>query len=1377
MVEIVKEILTEVNLTTTQHTKSYARIPNVYPLPGFIDIQLDSFRRLKEYGIAELFDEISPIESFNHGMKLYFPSNSEEARENNLKFWFDKPKQSVDECVERDLTYSSPLYVSVLLAGPAVASPIRQDVFLGEFPEMTESGTFIINGSERVVVSQLIRSPGVYFEAQIDHSTGHRQAMAKLIPDRGAWMEFETRKNDYIILKFNRKRTVPITIFLRALAAVNDGIDESPIKEGTDEELLALFGDVDNNKDRKFIEATFKQEPVWDTSSGMTIGELALIEFFKKMRPGDPVNLENAREFLEEQLFDQRHYDLERVGRYKLNQKLDLVERIPIQHRNVTKWDVVNLVRHMIEINNGTKEKDDIDHLGNRRVKTVGELIGNKLRIGLRRMERVIKERMSIHDQEHVSPISLVNIRPVSSALREFFGSSQLSQFMDQNNPLAELRHKRTLSALGPGGLRRERAGFDVRDVHHTHYGRICPIETPEGPNIGLIGRLANYAKVNEYGFIETPYRRVFNFLYKDDERLIGRELRENLSDKDGNVIAEQGTRVDEALFKKIQNLDVDKVLITPFVSDEVDYLSADAEDKFRIAQSNTRMKPNMEFDQKRISIRHYSEFTTTTAENIEYMDVSPQQVVGVSAALIPFLEHDDANRALMGSNMQAQAVPLINPDIPLVSTGMEQYAAIDSGQVLTAAEDGEVISVNAEQIIVQTDEGTIHPYQLRKYQRSNQSTCIDQRPAVRKGQKIKKHQVLADSSSTVDGQLALGQNVVVAFVSWEGGNFEDAILISERVVMEDKFSSVHIEKYEHDALETKLGPEEITRDIPNVGDDAIKDLDDQGIIRIGAEVGPNDIIVGKITPKGEKELTPEERLLRAIFGEKSRDVKDNSLRMPHGERGKVVDVKVFTREDNADLNAGVNKRVRISVAQRRKLTAGDKMAGRHGNKGVVSRVVPVEDMPYLEDGTPVDIILNPLGVPGRMNIGQVLEVHLGWAALRLGFRAITPVFDGATEYEIESELARAWMLDTAWKEWGDKAWDWAHEQNLDTTTFVDDDEVRRAYVAEVFSERGIDMEDLNEEVQLKHAVMSEWLRDHGYDPATIIDWSDVEPNAPTKLPKDEAAILACLRLWITSEDETPCSHDEAELRDQAAHISLRTGHPVPIVGKQVLMNGKSGEPFDQPVTVGVMTMLKLHHLVEDKVHARSTGPYSLVTQQPLGGKAQFGGQRFGEMEVWALEAYGAAYTLQEMLTVKSDDIQGRVATYEAIVKGNEIQDPGLPASFRVLVKELQSLGLAVEAVLDTGETIKFGKDEEKVKPPTLRGGLLTPQEPTLDNDLLNVDKMLNMNDIPSDPFGGMAGVDLSWNTVPSPKPAEESEEESEDSDKSSLDDLDSLIG
>ena len=1370
-------------MTTALHTKSYARIPSAFPLPGFIDIQLESFQRLKEEGVAELFEEISPIESFNHGMKLYFPSSSPESQEAGLTFFFGEPKFTVDECVDRDLTYSRPLNVKVLLAGPDVSEPSTSVVYLGDFPEMTESGTFIINGSERVVVSQLIRSPGVYFEAPIDHSTGHRQAAAKLIPDRGAWMEFETRKNDYIILKFNRKRTVPITIFLRALAAVDDGIEDSPIKEGTDEELMSIFADVDNDKDRHYLEATFAQEPEWDTTSGYSIAELALLEFFKKMRPGDPVNLENAREFLEEQIFDTRHYDLERVGRYKLNQKLDLTEKIPVSHRTVTKWDVVKLVRHMIEINNGTKTKDDIDHLGNRRVKTVGELIGNKLRIGLRRMERVIKERMSIHDQEHVTPMSLVNIRPVNSALREFFGSSQLSQFMDQNNPLAELRHKRTLSALGPGGLRRERAGFDVRDVHHTHYGRICPIETPEGPNIGLIGRLANYARVNEYGFVETPYRRVYNFMYKDDERLIGRALREEITDADGNVIAEEGVRIDQALFDKIQNLDLDKVLIVPWVSDDVDYLSADAEDKFRIAQANTILKDNHEFGQDRMSIRHLSEFTTGTAATVDYMDVSPQQVVGVSASLIPFLEHDDANRALMGSNMQAQAVPLIKPEVPLVSTGMEDYAAIDSGQVLTAAEDGEVTAVDAKKIIIRTDDGTVHSYPLRKYQRSNQSTCIDQRPAVVKGQKVKKHDVLADCSSTVGGKLSLGENVVVAFTSWEGGNFEDAILISERVVMADKFSSVHIEKHEHDALETKLGPEEITRDIPNVGDDAIKDLDEDGIIRIGAEVGPGDILVGKITPKGEKELTPEERLLRAIFGEKSRDVKDNSLRMPHGERGKVVDVKVFTREDNADLPAGVNKRVRISVAQHRKLMAGDKMAGRHGNKGVVSRVVPVEDMPYLEDGTPVDIILNPLGVPGRMNIGQVLEVHLGWAALRLGFRAVTPVFDGATEYEIESELARAWMLDTAWKEWGDKAWDWAHENEIDTASFEDDDEVRRAYVAERLGEDNPALEDINDEIKLKHVVLSEWLRENGYDPETIIDWESVEANASDRRPKDVAAVHACLKLWIAKQGEEPVSDDEADLRDQAAHISLLTGNPMPIVGKQRLMNGKSGEPFDLPVTVGVMTMLKLHHLVEDKVHARSTGPYSLVTQQPLGGKAQFGGQRFGEMEVWALEAYGAAHVLQEMLTVKSDDIQGRVATYESIVKGKPILEPGLPASFRVLVKELQSLGLAVEAVLDNGDVVKFGKDEEKVKAPRIENALMSSGETSIDDELKNVDKLIDTDNAgTADPFAGLGSIDLSWNTVPSHKDEDEGDdaEKSDDSDSESghgLDNLDQLLG
>ncbi len=911
-------------MTVAHSSKSYSRIPNAATMPDLIEIQLDSFNRLKEEGIAELLNEISPIESFNKGMKLYFPGKDAITEEWGLKFWFGESKHNVDDCVERDLTYSRPLYVTVLLAGADVPEPLKQDIFLGDFPEMTENGTFIINGTERVVVSQLIRSPGVYFEAPVDRSTGHRLAMAKLIPDRGAWMEFETRKNDYLILKFNRKRTVPITIFLRALAEVNDGVfSDPPIKTGTDEEIISLFSDVDNNPDRMFIASSIKQEPDWEKDyPNNTISQAALLEFFKRMRPGDPATIDNAKQFIEEQLFDQRHYDLERVGRYKLNQKLDLTEHIPNDHRNVTKWDIVRLVRHLIMINNGMIEKDDIDHLGNRRVKTVGELISNKLRIGLRRMERVIKERMSIRDQERVSPVSLVNIRPVVAALREFFGSSQLSQFMDQTNPLAELRHKRTLSALGPGGLRRERAGFDVRDVHHTHYGRICPIETPEGPNIGLIGRLANYAKVNEYGFIETPYRRVYRNLPKSDPRLVNRQVTETLSDAKGKVIVEKGERITEKMLSAIKKLEQNVIFITPFVSEDVEYLSADAEDKFIIAQSNTRVNEWNEFDEKSIASRHYSEFTTYPPDAIDYMDVSPQQVVGVSAALIPFLEHDDANRALMGSNMQAQAVPLVNPDIPLVSTGMEQFAAIDSGQVLTATEDGEVASVSATQVIIRDINGTLHTHPLRKYQRSNQSTCIDQRPAITKGQNIKKNDVLADSSSTVDGHLALGQNVVVAFVSWEGGNFEDAILISERVVMDDKFSSVHIEKYELEARDTKLGPEEITRDIPNVGDDAIKDLDEKGIVRIGAEVGPNDILVGKITPKGEKELTPEERLLRAIFGEKSRDVKDTSLKMPHGERGKVVDVKVFTRDENNDLSAGVETMV---LGVRRPATQADR--------------------------------------------------------------------------------------------------------------------------------------------------------------------------------------------------------------------------------------------------------------------------------------------------------------------------------------------------------------------------------------------------------------------------------------------------------------------
>jgi DNA-directed RNA polymerase subunit beta len=1292
-------------------SKTYANINVDLSLPDLIEVQLESFRRLKREGLADLFHEISPIESYNKGMKLYFPSKTPEAKEFGLTYWFGEPKHTMEECVERDLTFSSPLYVSVLLAGQDVPEPIKQDIFLGDFPEMTEKGTFIINGTERVVVSQLIRSPGVYFESTPDRATGRPLSLAKLIPDRGAWMEFETRKSDYLTLRFNRKRTVPVTIFLRALAAVDDGLPEenSPLISGTDEEILEIFNAVDNNPDRMFITSTLYQEPEWELSNNLTIAQAALLEFFKRMRPGDPATLENARDFLEEQLFDQRHYDLERVGRYKLNQKLELFENVPITHRTVTKWDVVRLLQRMIAINNGVEQPDDIDHLGNRRAKTVGELIQNKLRVGLRRMERVIKERMSIRDQDQISPVTLINIRPVVASLREFFGSSQLSQFMDQTNPLAELRHKRTLSALGPGGLRRERAGFDVRDVHHSHYGRICPIETPEGPNIGLIGRLASFARVNEYGFIETPYRLVIKAMSKDSPLLVGRGLRENVVDpKSGEVIGEEGERITPEMAEAIAKLDINEVLIVPFVSVEMEYLSADVEDKFVIAQANAPLDENSEFVRPRVSSRYHSSFIFSSPANLDYMDVAPHQIVGISAALIPFLEHDDANRALMGSNMQAQAVPLLIPDVPQVSTGMEYNAAVDSGQVVVAEDEGEVVSVTSEKVVVRNADGKDQKYALRKYSRSNQSTCIDQRPAVFKGQLVIPGDVIADSSSTDSGKLALGQNAVVAFLSWEGGNFEDAILISERLVQDDRFTSVHIEKYEVESRDTRLGPEEITRDIPNVGDDAIKDLDDRGIIRIGAEVGPNDILVGKISPKGEKELTPEERLLRAIFGEKSRDVKDTSLRMPHGERGKVVDVKVFTREENADLSAGVDMMVRVSVAQRRKITAGDKMAGRHGNKGVVSKVVPVEDMPFLEDGTPIDIILNPLGVPGRMNIGQVLETHLGWASSRLGFRAVTPVFDGAGEDEIEAELARAWLIDQAWEKTTQKAWEWMSQFEYEPEDIQDDAEVRRLYLEAWLGERDYDVYQLiSDKTYARRSVLSEWLRDHGYDPTSILSFEDKEYEIASE-ERDKNARSACLRLWLNDILEEDVSNlPEEALEEKAREASIETNNPIPLLGKLTLRDGKTGVPYDQPVTVGVMTMLKLHHLVEDKVHARSTGPYSLVSQQPLGGKAQFGGQRFGEMEVWALEAYGAAYTLQEMLTVKSDDVQGRVKTYEAIVKGEPIEEPGIPAAFRVLVKELQSLGLAVEAVTEAGELIRFGKDEERSRPPKLGTGLL----------------------------------------------------------------------
>ncbi len=1290
-------------------TKSYARIDVGLELPKLIQVQIDSFERLKREGFHHLFAEISPIESYNKGMQLYLPCDDAISKEWGLKYWFEDPKYSIEECRERDLTYASPLYVTVLLKGKEIAEPIKQDLFLGDFPEMTPKGTFIINGTERVVVSQLIRSPGVYFEREVDRATGRFLSTAKLIPDRGAWMELETRKNDYLIIKVNRKRTTPVTIFLRALAEVDDGMgDESPIQTGKDEELIELFKEVDNVADRLYIPATIHQEPAWDLTDGKTVSQAALIEFFKRMRPGDPPTLENAREYLEEQLFDQRRYDLEQVGRYKLNQKLD--QDIPINHRTITKSDIVHIVQRMIQINNGTEREDDIDHLGNRRVKTVGELIQNKLRVGLRRMERVVRERMSIRDQDQVSPVGLVNIRPVVASLREFFGSSQLSQFMEETNPLAELRHKRTLSALGPGGLRRERAGFDVRDVHHTHYGRICPIETPEGPNIGLIGRMATYATVNEYGFIETPYRKVIKSLSPKDELLVGRQLREDIKDPaTDEVIAENGERISADLAKKIAELDRDLVLITPFVSDKYEYLSADREDKFVIAQANASLNEHNEFS-RRVSCRFHSGFMLGNPEAIDYMDVAPQQIVGVSAALIPFLEHDDANRALMGSNMQAQAVPLVRPEIPIVSTGMEAHSAMDSGQLVVAAEDGEIVSVTGRLIQVRESDGNIRNYNLRKYRRSNQSTCIDQRPAVIKGQRIHKGQIIGDSSSSLDGNLALGQNVLVAFLPWEGGNFEDAILISEKLVQEDRYTSVHIEKHEVEARDTKLGPEEITRDIPNVGEDAIRNLDEHGIIRIGAEVGPNDILVGKITPKGEKELTPEERLLRAIFGEKSRDVKDTSLRMPHGEHGIVVDVRVFTREENSDLKAGVDMMVRVSVAQRRKITAGDKMAGRHGNKGVVSLVVPVEDMPFLNDGRPVEVILNPLGVPGRMNIGQVLETHLGWAAERLGFRAVTPVFDGATEYEIEAELGRAWMIDRAWGYAAEKAWEWIGEQTYDPEAIRDDDEVRLLYLEVWLGDRGYDVYELASDPQYARRVtMKEWLRDQGYDPDRILSFETDPVPVSERHDQDTRAIEACLQLWLNDNGlDVDKDLKGDELQEKARQTMKDLGIPMPTLGKQKLRDGKSGEYYDHSVTVGLMSILKLHHLVEDKVHARSTGPYSLVTQQPLGGKAQFGGQRFGEMEVWALEAYGAAHTLQEMLTVKSDDVQGRVSTYESIVKGEPIEDPGIPAAFKVLVKEMQSLGLAVEAVLDTGEVIRFGKDEDKTRVPNTPTGLIS---------------------------------------------------------------------
>jgi len=1276
-------------------TRSYARMRDVFPLPNLIETQMKWYKWFKEEGLAELLEEISPIVSFNGALKMYF-----------LDYAFEEPKYTEEECRSRDMTLGAPLYVRVRLKNDGAGGEItEQRVYFGDFPMMTPKGTFVINGAERVVVSQLIRSPGAYFTVTKDRTTGRNLCKAKLIPSRGAWLEFETSKRDLLSVKVDRKRKIPVTVLLRALGAIDGGEGADLIREGSDEELLALYAIADNMPHRQYLIRTIEKDPTKDARA-------ALQEFYMRMRPGDPATFENARSYLQTLMFNPRRYDLGKVGRYKLNRRLHSTSTEPIRTRTLTKLDLVRIVEHMIRVNNGVEDPDDIDNLGNRRVKTVGELVQNQLRIGLLRMERMVRDRMSTRGPNQLTPIALINIRPVVAILREFFGGSQLSQFMDQINPLSELTHKRRLSALGPGGLRRERAGFDVRDVHHSHYGRICPIETPEGPNIGLIGSLATYARINDYGFIETPYRRVERTAPNRAEATLGKQLRERVVVPDtGEVVAEAGTEIDEELASRLEALPLEEIAIVPIVTEEIEYLTVDQEDPHAIAQANARLDEKNRFVDPRVSVRYQQRFMIEDRDRVDYMDVSPKQIVSVSASLIPFLEHDDANRALMGSNMQRQAVPLLQAEAPLVGTGMERQAALDSGQVVVAEEDGEVLSVTGQRIVLNTPDGE-KVYDLRRYSRSNQSTCLDQRPIVSKGDRVVAGQALADSSSTDGGELALGQNVLVAFLSWEGGNYEDAILISERLVREDKFTSIHIEKHEVEARDTKLGPEEITRDIPNVGEEALRSLDEEGIIHMGAEVGPGDILVGKITPKGQTELSPEEKLLRAIFGEKAWEVKDSSLRLPHGERGKVVDTVVLSRDEHPDMSAGVDKLVRVGVAQQRKISEGDKMAGRHGNKGVISRIVPMEDMPYLEDGTPVDIILNPLGVPSRMNLGQILETHLGWAASRLGFRAISPVFDGADEDDISAELARAWIMDRAWHDLNVRMWPWFREEEIDTETLESEVEAQRIYLRAHLSLLG-ESDDVDELVhdpnKARWAWLRQWLAEQGHDLSEIWMGMSAEATLAERRLVDHRARALCLRLWLKDQGCDTLGIADDDLDAEARRLGHERKLPLPISGKTILYHGRTGLPFDRPVTVGIIYMMKLAHLVEDKVHARSTGPYSLVTQQPLGGKAQQGGQRFGEMEVWALEAYGAAFALQEMLTVKSDDVDSRVKAYEAIVKGEKIVEPGVPESFRVLVKELQGLSLSVEVLNENGDVIQFGRAEGREVLPRLGLGLGLP--------------------------------------------------------------------
>ena len=1078
---------------------TFGKIPEILEVPNLIQIQKGSFEWLLKEGIAEALSDISPILDFTGTLAVEFGD-----------YEFGETKYSVDECKEKDMTFSAPLFVVVRFINKETGEIKEQQVFMGDFPLMTTRGTFVINGTERVIVSQLVRSPGIYFDQEMDKTSDQLMYTAKIIPGRGAWLEMEVSKKDIVYTRVDRKRKVPVTILLKALGF------------GTDEEILALFDGATS------IKLTLET----DTTKS---AEEALIELYRKIRPGEPPTVESTRGLIDNLFFNPQRYDLARVGRYKANKKLGL--STPADTTILTKEDILETVRYLVKLGEGQGDTDDIDHFGNRRVRSVGELIQNQFRIGLARMERVVRERLTTLDVETITPQTLVNIRPIVAALKEFYGSSQLSQFMDQTNPLAGLTHKRRLNALGPGGLSRERAGFEVRDVHPSHYGRMCPIETPEGPNIGLIGTLSTYARINEFGFIETPYRIV----------------------KDGKV------------------------------TDKVEYLTADQEDKYIIAQANAPFDEKTgRYTENKVLVRtKKGEVETVDPKQVDYMDISAKQIVSVSAALIPFLEHNDANRALMGANMQRQAVPLVNPEAPLIGTGIEHRAVRDTGEIILADRSGVVSYCDADVIEVKVGPKEIDRYELERFGRSNQGTSINQRPQAIEGEKVKAGQVLADGPATDMGELALGKNLLVAFMSWEGYNYEDAIIVSERLVKEDVLTSIHIEEYEVGARDTKLGAEEITSDIPNVSEEALKDLDEDGIIRIGAEVNPGDYLVGKVTPKGETELTAEERLLRAIFGEKAREVRDSSLKVPHGETGKVIAVRRFQRSDGDELPPGVNELVRVYVAHHRKISEGDKLAGRHGNKGVISKILPEEDMPFLEDGTPVDIILNPLGVPSRMNVGQVLETHLGWAAktgwLKKGesVHVSTPVFDGAMEVEIKAALKKA------------------------------------------------------------------------------------------GLPED---------------------------------------------GKATLYNGRTGQPFAEKITVGYIYMLKLLHLVDDKIHARSTGPYSLVTQQPLGGKAQFGGQRFGEMEVWALEAYGAAYTLQELLTVKSDDVVGRVKSYEAIVKGENIPEPGIPESFKVLVKEMQSLGLNVEVLSETGEEVELKEVEDDIAKTAEKlgfnlGGELTEEE------------------------------------------------------------------